>query len=82
MFYSIAISLISSLLLKMALYVLGGHSLLKHGTPIFDCIFCIQSNLELTFLQVAVFVKMPFQHINYPYMLRICRPNFMKFKDR
>ena len=31
---------------------------------------------------IAVFVKIPFQHINYPYMLRICRQNFMKFKDR
>ena len=80
MFCKIAISLISSLLLKMALYVLGYW--VGHGTPIFDCIFCFQSNLELTFLQVAVFVKIPFQHINYPYMLRICRPNFMKFKDR
>ena len=50
--------------------------------PIFNCIFCIQSNLELTFLQVAVYVKIPFHHINYPYMLRICRPNFMKFKNR
>ena len=70
----------------MALYdcirQLGGHSFLYHSAPIFDCIFCIQSNLELTFLQVAVFFKIPFQHINYPYMLRICRPNFMKFKDR
>ena len=51
-------------------------------TPNFDCIFCIHSNLEFSFLQVAVFVKIPFQHINYPYILRICRPNFMKFKDR
>ena len=50
--------------------------------PNFDCIICIQSNLEITILQVAVFVKIPFQHINYPYMLRICRPHFMKFKDR
>ena len=41
------------------------------GTPISNCIFCIQSNLELNFLHVAVFVKIPFQHIDYPYMLRI-----------
>ena len=34
------------------------------------------------FLHVAVFVKIPFQHINFPYMLRICRQNFMKFKDQ
>ena len=60
----------------------GGHSFLWDGTPIFNCIFCIQSNLELKFLHVAVFVKIPFQHINFPYMLRICRQNFMKFKDR
>ena len=44
--------------------------------------FVLISNLELKFLHVAVFVKIPFQHINFPYMLRICRPNFMKFKDR
>ena len=62
--------------------ILGGHSFLLHGTSIFNCIFCIQSNLEWTFLHFAVFVKIPFQHINYPYMLRICRPNFIKFKDR
>ena len=61
--------------------IAGGHSFLWHGTPIFNCIFCIQSNLELKFLHVGVFVKIPFQHINYPYMLGICRPNFMKFKD-
>ena len=35
----------------------------------------------IPFLQVAVFVKIPFQHVNYPYMLRICRPNLMKFKE-
>ena len=62
--------------------ILGGHSFLWHGTPIFNCIFCIQSNLELTFLHVVVLVKIPFQHINYPYMLNTCKPNFMKFKDR
>ena len=39
-------------------------------------------NLEIKFLHVAVFVKIAFQHINYPYMLRIYRPNFMKFKVR
>ena len=61
--------------------VLGGYSFLWHHTQIFNCIFCIQSNLELAFLHVSVFVKIPFQHINYPYMLRICRLNFMKFKD-
>ena len=61
---------------------MSGHSFIWHGTPVFNCIFCIQSNLELKFLHVRVFVKIPFQHINYPYMLRICRPNFMKFKDR
>ena len=48
--------------------ILGGHSFLWHGSQIFNCIFCFQSNLELTFLHVAVFVKIPFQHINYPYM--------------
>ena len=62
--------------------ILGEHTFLWHGTLIFNCIFCILSNLELTFLHVAVFVKIPFQHINFPYILRICRPNFMKFKDR
>ena len=36
----------------------------------------------IQFLHVAVFVKIPFQHINFSYMLRICRQNFMKFKDR
>ena len=44
--------------------ILGGHSFLWHGTPFFKCIFCIQSYLELTFLDVVVFVKIPFQHIN------------------
>ena len=62
--------------------LVGGHSFLWHGTPIFNCILCIQSNLELNFLRVVVFVKIPFQHINLPYMFRICRPNFMKFKNR
>ena len=54
----------------MALYVLG-YWLGIHFysmVPKFSTIFCIQSNLELTFLQVAVFVKIPFQHINYPYV--------------
>ena len=62
--------------------IAGGHSFLWDGTPIFNCLFCIQSNLELDFLHVAVFVKIPVQHINFPYMLGICRQNFMKFKDR
>ena len=65
---------------KMALHILGYW--VGIHTQIFNCIFCIQSNLELTFLHVAVFVKIPFQPINYPYMLRVCRPIFMKFKDR
>ena len=62
--------------------IAGGHSFLWDGTPTFNCIFCIQSYSELNFLHVAVFVKIPFQHINFPYMLRICRQNFMKFKGR
>ena len=41
--------------------ILGGHSFLWHGTPIFNCIFCIQTNLESICLHVAVFVKTPFQ---------------------
>ena len=66
----------------LCIRIAGGQSFLWDGTPILNCIFCIQSNLELKFLHVAVFVKIPFQHINFPYMLRICRQNFMKFKDR
>ena len=62
--------------------IVNGHSFLWHGTPIFNCILCIQSYLEVKFLHVATFVKIPFQHINYLCMLRISRPNFMKFKDR
>ena len=62
--------------------IAGGQSFLWDGTPIFNCIFCIQSNLELKFSHVAVFVKIPFQLINFLYMLIICRQNFMKFKDR
>ena len=62
--------------------IAGGQSFLWDGTPIFNCIFCIQSNLEFKFSHVAVFVKIPFQLIKFPYMLRICRQNFMKFKDR
>ena len=62
--------------------ITGGHSFLWDGTPIFNWIICIKSNLELKFLHVLVFVKIPFQHINFPYMLRIWRPNLMKFKDR
>ena len=64
----------------MALYVVGYWvGIHFYGmVPQFNCIFCIQSNLELTFLHVAAFVKIPFQHINYPNMLRMCRPNFMK----
>ena len=44
--------------------IAGGHSFLWHGTPIFKCIICIQSNLELTFLHIVVFVKMSFQYIS------------------
>ena len=29
--------------------IVDGHSFLWHGPPIFNCIFCIQSNLELQF---------------------------------
>ena len=29
--------------------IVGGHSLSCHGTPMFNCIFCIQSNLEFKF---------------------------------
>ena len=58
----------SSLFLKWLciIRILGGYLFLWHGTPILNCIFCIQSNLESTVLRVAV--KMPFQHINYPNM--------------
>ena len=66
----------------VCIMITGGHSFLWDGSPIFNWIFCIKSNLELKFLNVAVFVKIPFQHINFPYMLRTCRPNFMKFKAR
>ena len=59
---------------------MGWHSFLWDGTPIFNCIICNPSNLELKFLHVAVFIRIPYQHINYPYMLKICRPNFMRFK--
>ena len=85
MFYYITISLINSLLLKMALYVLGYWvGIHFYGmVPQFSTVFFLYSvKFESTFLHVAVFVKIPFQHINYPCMLRICRPHFMKFKDR
>ena len=36
---------------------------------------------EIKFFTRCGFVKIPFQPINYPYMLRIYRPNLMKFKD-
>ena len=49
--------------------------------PHFQLYILYSVKFELTFINVVVFVKIPFQHINYPYMLRICRPNFMKFKD-
>ena len=29
--------------------IVDRHSFLCHGTPIFDCIFCTQSNLEFKF---------------------------------
>ena len=66
----------------MALYVLGYWVGIHFYGMVhqFNCIFCIQSNLELTFLHVAAFVKIPFQHINYPNMLRMCRPDFMKIQ--
>ena len=64
------------------IWIVGGHSYLWHGTPIFHCILCIQSNLELNFLCVAVFVNISFRHLNYLYLVRKCRPNCMKFKDR
>ena len=57
--------------------IAGGHSFLWDGTPNLNCLFCIQSNLELNSLHVAVFAKIPFQHINFPYMLRICRQNLV-----
>ena len=49
--------------------------------PLFSTVYFVFSQIGINILHVAVFVKIPFQHINYPYMLRICRPNFMKFKD-
>ena len=49
--------------------------------PNFELYILYSVNLELKFLLVAVLVKIPFHHKNYHYMLRICRPNFMKFKD-
>ena len=57
--------------------IAGRHSFLWDGTPICNCIFCMQSNSKLNFLHVAVFVKIPFQHINFPYMLRICRQEYV-----
>ena len=62
--------------------IVDGHSSLCRGTPIFKCIFYIESNLEFKFQHVAIFVKIPFQHKNCPYMFRIIWPNFMKIKDR
>ena len=78
------ISLISSLLLKMAVYVsgywMGIH--FKAWYPIFDCIFCIQSNLELKFSKDCGLCQDTFSTYKLSVMLRICRPNFMKFMDR
>ena len=48
--------------------IVDGHSFLWHGTSIFKRIFCTQSNFESKFEHVAVIVKIPFQHKNYPYM--------------
>ena len=51
--------------------------------PQFSTVYFVFSEIwNLKFSHVAVFVKIPFQLINFPYMLRICRQNFMKFKDR
>ena len=59
----------------MALYVLG----FRLGIHYFDMVtqfstvyFVFSQNLELKFLLVGVFIKITFQHINYPYMLGIC----------
>ena len=83
MLYEITISLISSLLLKMAVL---GHwvGIYFYGmVPQFSTVYFVFSQIfNQHFLHVAVFVKTSFQHINYSYMLRIWRPNFMKFKDR
>ena len=49
--------------------------------PQFSTVCLYLANLELKVLPVEVSVKIPFEHINYPYMLGICRPNFRKFKD-
>ena len=47
--------------------IVGGHSFLCHGTPIFNSIFCSQSNLEFKFKHVAMFVKILFQQISCLY---------------
>ena len=48
MFYEITISLISSLIF-VCIRIVSGHSFVYHGNPHFNCIFCIQSNLEFKF---------------------------------
>ena len=70
----------------MALYVLGYWV----GIHFYDMVpqfqlyilYMVKFGINFFILHIAVFVKIPFQYINYLYMLRICRPNFMKFKDR
>ena len=67
----------------MALYVIGqGVGIHFYDmVPQFSTVNFVFSQIGLKFLHVAFFVKIQFQPINYPYLLRICRPNFMKFKD-
>ena len=50
--------------------------------PNFQLYIMYSVKFGINFLRVAVFVKIPFQHINNPYMLGVCRRIFMKFKDR
>ena len=62
--------------------IVGWHSSFMTWYPNVQLYIMYSVKFGIIFLCVVVFVKIPFQHINYTYMLRMCRPNFMKFKDR
>ena len=66
----------------VCIMIAGGHSFFMTSYPNFQLYMLYSVKFGIKFFTCCGLFKIPFQHINYPYMLRICRPNFMKFKDR
>ena len=68
----------------MALYVLGKRVgiHLYDMVPQFSTVYFVFSQIWNNFFTRCNLCQDTISTYKYPYMLRICRPNFMKFKDR